>query len=190
VFSKSGIVAVSVLQEPEHFGGSQETFAMLRSSLQLPILFKDFVVTDRQVELANLLGADAVLLIAKALSAPALDRLIETTVEKGMEPVIELHDSADVRKMEALDALDRVDILGLNCRDLRSLELSRTVFEELRGSLPAGKLVIAESGVRAGRDVSSLRGFDGVLVGSALTQADDMMAMAAELVNAGRSVSR
>ena len=190
VFSRSGIAAVSILQEPEHFGGSQETFAVLRSRLQLPILFKDFVVTDQQVELADMLGADAVLLIAKALNARALDRLIEKTVEMGMEPVVELHDSADIRKTEALDALDRVAILGLNCRDLRSLELSRTMFEELRGSLPEGKLVIAESGVRAGRDVSSLRGFDGVLVGSALTHADDMMATAEELVNAGRSVSR
>lgn len=190
VFAESGMAAVSVLQEPEHFGGSQDLFAFFRSRLDLPMLFKDFVVTSQQVELAQKLGADAVLLIAKALSRPSLDMLIEITTEKGMEPLVEIHDASDVGKVESLANLDMVDILGLNCRDLGNLQLSRTVFDELRDSLPAGKLVIAESGVRTGRDMTRLRGFDGALVGSAIMQADDMMSTAKELVGAGRGVRR
>jgi len=186
VFSESGIAAVSVLQEPEHFGGDPETFAFFRSQLKLPMLYKDFVVTDKQVDSASSLGADAVLLIAKALSAAALGRLAKRSHDAGMETVIEFHDREDVRKIESVDGLGRGDILGVNCRDLRTLEVSLEMLRAVRDSLPAGHLVIAESGVRSGQDVSALGDFDGVLVGSALMQADDMRAKAQELVSAGR----
>lgn len=185
-FSRSGMAAVSVLQEPEHFGGSQELFAFFRSRLRLPMLFKDFVATDQQIDLAGALGADAVLLIAKALDEAALNRLLDRIHSKSMEALIELHDQDDVRKLDSVPALSSGDMLGVNCRDLSTLEVSLDTLNRLRGALPKGRLVVAESGVRTGEEVSSLKGFDALLVGSALMQAEDVMAKAQSLVNAGR----
>lgn len=186
VFSGSGIAAVSVLQEPEHFGGSQELFAFFRSRLRLPILFKDFVVTDQQIDLAGALGADAVLLIAKALDAAALDRLLERIHSHDMEALFELHDQEDIRKLDSLRSFGDRDMLGVNCRDLSTLEVSLDTLNGLRSALPEGHRVVAESGVRTGEEVSSLKRFDALLVGSALMRAEDMKAKAEELVSAGR----
>lgn len=189
VFKGSGIAAVSVLQEPEHFGGGQELFAFFRSRLRLPILFKDFVVTDRQVDLAGALGADAVLLIAKALAPSTLDGLLERAHAHDMEALIELHDQDDVDKLPLLRSLQESDMLGVNCRDLSTLEVSLGTLGRLRSAMPNGHLVVAESGVRTAGDVASLKGFDAVLVGTALMQAGDVKAKAEELVGAGRRMA-
>ena len=92
IYGKAGIAAVSVLVEDEFFGGSPELFSLVRERTSLPMLFKDFVVTDEQLGLAGSLGADAVLLIAKVLSDEALDRFIAASIQKGVEPLVELHD--------------------------------------------------------------------------------------------------
>ncbi len=186
VFSNSGIAAVSVLLEPEYFGGGPEMFAFFRSRLHMPMLFKDFVATERQLDMARELGADAVLLIAKALERSALEHLLEVSHAKGLETVVELHDMDDIRKTEAVRSIRSSDVLGINLRDLGTLETSFEGLETIRSAVPGGHPVIAESGVRTSQDILSLGSFDGVLVGSALMQADDMSVAAAELVAAGR----
>jgi len=190
VFSRSGIAALSVLVEPEYFGGSPELFAFFRSRVPMPMLFKDFVATDRQIELAHRLGADAVLLIAKALEPSALEHLIEASHARGLEPLIELHDIDDVHKLESVKGLMPTDVLGINSRDLRTLNVSLDRLKEMRDALPGDNPVIAESGVKSGKDILSLSGFNGVLVGSALMQAEDMSAAVSELVTAGRRGSQ
>ncbi len=189
VFAASGVAAVSVLVEPEHFGGGPDLFALFRRRLGMPMLFKDFVSTSKQIELAHRLGADAVLLIAKALGPAALDRLVQAAHDEGLEAVIELHDADDVRKLRSAKSLRPTDVLGVNSRDLRTLEVSLGRTTALREHLPRGHPTIAESGVRSGEDLASLRGYDGVLVGSALMQAEDMESVAKGLVAAGRGVS-
>jgi indole-3-glycerol phosphate synthase len=187
-YARAGVSAMSVLVEDEFFGGGPELFSAVRERTALPLLFKDFVVTEEQLRMAKAVGADAVLLIAKALREETLDAFIASSLEKGMEPVVELHDYADIKKFMSCPNAGNVRVVGLNSRDLRTLATDKSKLNKLRCRLPSDKLVIAESGVRDGADVRSLRGFDAVLVGSVLMESDDLLGKAEELVNAGRSV--
>ncbi len=189
VYGKAGVSAVSVLAEDEFFGGGPELFSLIRGRTALPMLFKDFVVTEEQLDMGKALGADAVLLIAKALRQETLDGFIGSSVRKGMEPLVELHDLEDIRKLSSCGNAGRVRVVGLNSRDLRSLATDVSGLNALRGHIPPGKLVVAESGVRDGADVRSLKGFDAVLVGSAFMESPDLLRTAEEIVSAGRSVS-
>ena len=189
VYGQAGVSAMSVLVEDEFFGGGSELFSLIREKTSLPMLFKDFIVTDEQLGLARSLGADAVLLIAKVLTAETLDRFVETCIHKGIEPLVELHDLEDVEKLGSCRNADRVRMVGLNSRDLRTLGTDISMLNSLRLRVPSDKLVVAESGVRTTKDLLSLKGFDAVLVGSALMESQDMLSKAEELVSAGRSVS-
>jgi indole-3-glycerol phosphate synthase len=153
------------------------------------MLFKDFVVTEEQLDMAKSLGADAVLLIAKVLRQETLDRFVESSFRKGVEPLVELHDLEDIRKLSSCGNAARVRVVGLNSRDLRTLATDVSGLNALRAHLPPGRLVVAESGVRGGADVRSLKGFDAVLVGSAFMESPDLLTKAEEMVSAGRSVS-
>lgn len=187
-FGQAGVAAVSVLVEDEFFGGSPELFSLIRKRASLPMLFKDFVVTDEQLGMAKALGADAVLLIAKALRMETLDRFIGISVQKGIEPLVELHDIEDIEKLASCANADRVRLVGLNSRDLRTLRTDTSKLSALREKLPTDKLVVAESGVRDASDVRSLKGFDAVLVGTAFMESQDLLSKAEEMVSAGRSV--
>ena len=190
VFGRAGVAAVSVLVEEEFFGGGPELFSLIRSRTRLPMLFKDFVVTEEQLGMAEALGADAVLLIAKALNGPALDRFISSSLQRGIEPLVELHDPEDVEKLASCRNADRVRVVGLNSRDLRTLRTDTSRLGALRGEIPPDKLVVAESGVRGASDVRALKGFDAVLVGTALMESQDLLGKAGELVSAGRGVGQ
>ncbi len=117
-YGQAGVAAMSVLVEDEFFGGSPELFSLIRERTPLPMLFKDFVVTEEQLGMAKALGADAVLLIAKALRTEALDRFIESSIQKGVEPLVELHDAEDIGKLASCKNMGRVRMVGLNSRDL------------------------------------------------------------------------
>ena len=187
-YGRAGISAMSVLVEDEFFGGGSELFSLIRGRTSLPLLFKDFVVADEQLGLAKSIGADAVLLIAKVLRTETLDRFVETCIRNGVEPLVELHDLEDVEKLESCRNADRVRMVGLNSRDLRTLGTDISMLNSLRQRIPSDKLVVAESGVRTAKDLVSFKGFDAVLVGSALMESEDMLRKAEELVSAGRSV--
>jgi anthranilate phosphoribosyltransferase len=189
IYEQTGMAAVSVLVENVFFGGSPELFAQFRASVRSPMLFKDFVVSEKQLELARGLGADAVLLISKALRADALDMFVRRSQELNLEPVVEVHDANDVEKLEAMGSGRFVKVVGVNSRDLTSLRLDLGGMQAVRRRLSRDKLVIAESGIRSGKDLLSLKGFDGVLVGSALMEAEDFAGKARELVAFGRRVA-
>ena len=189
IYERSGLAAVSVLVENVFFGGSPELFAWFRSRVNSPMLFKDFVVSEKQLQLARGLGADAVLLIAKALGTEALDCLVRRSRAMRLEPVVELHDADDVLKLESIDAFHSVNVLGVNSRDLRTLRVDIGGMQALRRRLPRDRLVIAESGVKSGDDLLSLEGFDGALVGSALMEAEDLATKVQELVSCGRRMA-
>jgi indole-3-glycerol phosphate synthase len=189
-YSAAKVAGVSVLVERDFFGGDPELFSILRSRLSLPMLFKDFVATEKQIELAKRLGADAVLLIAKALRPEVLDALIGACLARGMEPLVELHDIVDLEKLSSCGREDSVRLVGINRRNLRTLEVSKGELGELRRLVGVDKIVIAESGVECPRDILALRGFDAVLIGSMFMQAEDLEKTVKEAVSMGRSVRR
>ncbi len=188
-YDSDGIAGVSVLVEPDFFSGSPELFSLFRAKLSAPMLFKDFVVTSRQIDQAASLGADAVLLIAKALRLEALDSLAVECVSRGMEPLVEIHDEQDLEKLLQCDCFDAISLVGINSRDLRTLETNLSGVRALNELMPAGKHVIAESGVRVPADLARLKGFDAALIGSAFMRSDDVGRTVQEMVRASRGVT-
>ena len=187
-YSRAGVAAVSVLAEPEFFGGGPGVFSTMRSRITLPMLYKDFVVSEKQVKLAKALGADAVLLIADVLSTEALDTLTGSVAAKGMEPFVELHDGKDIRKLAACANARSVATVGVNSRDLRTLEIDLARQGTLAEQVPSDYLKVAESGMRSPDDLERLAGFDAVLIGSMFMQAEDLERTVTDTVSVARSV--
>jgi indole-3-glycerol phosphate synthase len=157
---------------------------------RLPMLFKDFVVSQAQLDMAAGLGADAVLLIAQALTADALDDFIKASMERGLEPLVEVHDSSDIEKLARCGTYPQVKMVGINSRDLRTLNVDLAQFERMMQQIGGGKLVVAESGLSTGTDFDRIRGCDAALIGSAFMRAEDLDSKVSELVVAGRGVAR
>jgi anthranilate phosphoribosyltransferase len=172
VYSGTGVACTSVLVEEDFFGGGADLFSRFRAMVSMPMLFKDFVVSERQLLTARTIGADAVLLIAKTLNRNTLDRLVCATLEMGLEPVVEVHDRIDLEKVDSCESTDMIEMIGVNGRDLRTLDVDIERTRKLRELLGKERLVIAESGMRAPEDVGALKGFDGVLIGSMFMQAE------------------
>lgn len=170
-YERGGASVISVLTEQRRFGGSLADLAAVRAAVGIPLLRKDFIVEDYQIWEARAWGADLVLLIVAALDDDSLVDLLATVSEAGMHALVEVHDEAEVARAVALGAR----IIGVNARDLRTLEVDRTTFARLAGGIPQDVVTIAESGVRSADDVRDYvsQGADGVLVGEALVIGDD-----------------
>jgi indole-3-glycerol phosphate synthase len=170
-YAAGGADAVSVLTEPRHFAGSPEDLLAVRAAVDLPVLRKDFVTTPYQVWESRAWGADAVLLIVAALDRAALVRLLEETAAAGMDALVEVHTRAEAAAAAAAGAA----LVGVNARDLATLELDPGRFAAVREALPAGAVLVAESGIRTRADVlaAAAAGADAVLVGEHLVRADD-----------------
>jgi indole-3-glycerol phosphate synthase len=182
-YESGGASIISVLTERRRFGGSLADLAAVRAAVDIPVLRKDFVVSSYQVWEARAHGADAVLLIVAALEQEALVSLVERVHSLGMTALVEVHDPDEVPR--AVDAGARV--IGVNCRDLRTLEVDRAVFAQVAPLVPAGIVKIAESGVRGPHDVLDFAraGADAVLVGESLVTGRDPRSAVADLVAAG-----
>ena len=163
--------AVSVLTESTHFGGSLDHLFAVRQAVDLPLLRKDFVVDSYQLTEARAYGADAVLLIAAALDPAHLHDLLGAAKALGLGVLVEVHDAAE---LEALD-LDRIDVLGINSRDLKTMEVDLGLAEALFAGLPERIVRVAESGIRSADATARLRdaGADAFLVGSHFMKAPD-----------------
>ncbi len=184
VYEEGGAAMVSVLTEERRFKGSLADLDAVRAAVDIPILRKDFVVTPYQIHEARAHGADAVLLIVAALDQPALISLIERTHSLGMTPLVEAHS-----RLEALRALEAgAELIGVNSRNLKTLEVDRQTVDEVLDIIPAGVVAVAESGVRGSRDVLdyALAGADAVLVGEALVKAGDPLEQIRDMVSAGQ----
>jgi indole-3-glycerol phosphate synthase len=170
-YASAGAAAISVLTEPTFFDGSPEHLAAVRGAVSLPLLRKDFIVSEYQLHEAASLGADAVLLIVGAVPDGELRRLHHVALSLGLAALVEVHDQAELRR--ALDADAR--IVGVNSRNLRTLQVDLQVGERLAAEIPKAVVAVAESGIRTSADVrrlSALR-YDAFLVGERLiTQAD------------------
>jgi indole-3-glycerol phosphate synthase len=182
-YEKGGAAVISVLTEERRFHGSLADLDAVRARVDIPVLRKDFIVTPYQVWEARAHGADLVLLIVAALEQTVLESLVERVHSLGMTALVEVHDTEEVSR--AADAGARV--IGVNARDLRSLEVDRTTFARVAPAIPSHIVKIAESGVRGPHDVMDYAraGADAVLVGEALVTDDAPRDSVADLVAAG-----
>jgi indole-3-glycerol phosphate synthase len=177
-YQEGGAAAISVLTERRRFGGGLDDLDAVRAAVALPVLRKDFVVDPYQVWETRAHGADLLLLIVAALEQPLLADLLTLATEIGLTVLVEVRDEAEAGR--ALEAGARV--IGVNARDLRTLEVDRSTFARVVPHLPADVVCVAESGVRGAGDVAEYGrlGADAVLVGEALvTRGDPASAVAA-----------
>jgi indole-3-glycerol phosphate synthase len=182
-YQAGGARMISVLTEERRFGGSLEDLDIVRAAVQVPVLRKDFVVGSYQVHEARAHGADVVLLIVAALEQNVLIGLRERIESLGMTALVEVHTSDEASR--ALDAGARV--IGVNARNLKTLEVDRSAFEQIAPGLPSDVVKIAESGVRGPLDLIeyAAAGADAVLVGEGLVTNANPRQAVADLVTAG-----
>jgi indole-3-glycerol phosphate synthase / phosphoribosylanthranilate isomerase len=161
--------AISVLTDSPYFGGSLDDLRAVRREFGGPILAKDFIVDPRQVAEARLHGADAVLVILSVLGDDEAAGVMAEARRLGMDVLVEAHDAAEVRRALMLGA----EIVGINNRDLKTLDVDLAVTERLARLVPSGTLVVSESGIASRADVERLAPHaDAFLVGSSLMKAE------------------
>ena len=182
-YESGGARVISVLTEERRFSGSFADLDAVRARVDVPVLCKDFIVSSYQVHEARSHGADMVLLIVAALEQNALVGLVERIESLGMTPLVEVHDETEADR--ALEAGAKV--IGVNARNLHTLEIDRTIFGRIAPGLPNDVLRVAESGVRGPADLLTYAGWgaDAVLTGESLVTSGDPQAAVRSLVAAG-----
>lgn len=182
-YADGGARAISVLTERRRFDGSLDDLAAVREAVDIPVLRKDFVISPYQVHEARAYGADLVLLIVAALEQPVLHGLLERVESLGMTALVEVHTEAEADRALAAGAT----VIGVNARNLKTLEVDRDVFARIAPGLPTDVVAVAESGVRGPADLLAYAGAgaDAVLVGEGLVTSGDPRVAVAELVTAG-----
>ncbi len=182
-YEAGGAHIISVLTEQRRFDGSLDDLAAVRSAVDIPVLRKDFIVSSYQLWEARAYGADLALLIVAALEQEALVSLIERARSLGLTPLVEVHDEEEVAR--AVDA--GATVIGVNVRNLKTLEVDRETFARVAPSIPTSCVRIAESGVRGPHDLIAYAhaGADAVLVGESLVTGGDPRTAVHDLVAAG-----
>lgn len=182
-YAAAGAAAISVLTEPSFFDGDLAHLSAVRAAVDLPLLRKDFVVTEYQIAEARAYGADGVLLIAAALALPDLARLHAYAEDLGLLPLVEIHDLTELDTAEAAGAR----VIGVNARDLRTLAVDTERLAEAIRMIPENVIAVAESGLRTTADLRRWRevGYDAFLVGERLMTAPDPGTALADLVRSG-----
>ncbi len=178
-YERGGAAALSILTEEGSFGGSLEDLRAAREACDLPILRKDFLIDPYQLYEAAVHGADAVLLIVRALGDDELRSIHDEARGLDLDCLVEVHDSAELERALQFDA----DVIGINNRDLDSGVVDTRTTYELMPDVPAGKTVVAESGITGGDELEELEriGVDAVLIGEALMRSSDPEALTREL---------
>jgi indole-3-glycerol phosphate synthase len=183
-YQRGGASALSVLTDEKFFCGSQEDLMAARRASELPVLRKDFTVSPHDVYDARVMGADAVLIIAAALSETELSSLTRLAVSIGLDALVEVHDEEEAERAVEAGAT----LIGVNQRDLETFQVDTARAERVAKVLPASVTRVAESGIENREDVLRLAGagFDAILVGEALvTSPDPEAAVRALLSRAG-----
>jgi indole-3-glycerol phosphate synthase len=182
-YADAGARVISVLTEQRRFGGSLADLDAVRAAVDIPLLRKDFIVSPYQVHEARLHGADMILLIVAALEQNALEALLDRVESLGMTALVEVHTAEEADR--ALEAGAKV--MGVNARNLHTLDVDREVFGKIAPGLPFEVLKIAESGVRGPADLMAYAGYgaDAVLVGEGLVASPDPKMAVQQLVTAG-----
>lgn len=182
-YQEAGAAVVSVLTEQRRFGGSLADLDAVRSRIEIPVLRKDFMVDEYQFLEARAHGADIVLLIVAALSKSQLKDFYDLATELGMASLVEVHTQSELES--AMDISPR--IVGVNSRNLKTLEVSASVFEELIPAIPSTVIRVAESGISTRADVAQAQkaGATAILVGESLVKSGDPISAMRELLGHG-----
>ncbi len=168
-YVEGGARAISVLVDAKFFGGSWDDLSAVARSVEVPVLCKEFIIDARQVHHARRAGADACLLIVAALDDARLGRLMRETASLGMDALVEVHNEADLERAIGMDA----EIIGINNRDLTTLEIDLGTVERLEPMIPSDCAIVAESGYQTADDLSRLPDtVNALLVGTALVRSD------------------
>jgi indole-3-glycerol phosphate synthase len=170
-YERGGASAISVLTEPAHFGGSYADLESTRARVRIPLLCKDFNIDEVQLVQARASGASAALLIARALAPDRLAAMMEAASRLELETLVEVRTEAELALALELGAR----VIGINSRDLETLEIDAAVPERLLRTIPSGVIAIAESGIATREDVEARArwGADAVLVGSVLSASEN-----------------
>jgi len=173
-YERGGASCLSVLTDEQHFGGSVADLQAAHAACSLPVLRKDFTVSERDVLDTRIMGADCVLLIAAALDKNELHSFHELAIAVGLDVLVEIHDEAELEMALQIEAT----IVGVNQRDLVTFQVDHDRAVRMAAAIPAHVVRVAESGVRDADDAISLRraGYDAVLVGESLVTSDDPVA--------------
>lgn len=171
LYESLGAACVSVLTDKDFFGGSFKDLRLVAKKVNIPVLCKDFIISEKQIDMAYAMGADAILLMATSLSKEDYERLYSYAKGKGLQALVEIH---EVEELEVVKDM-KPDVLGINSRNLKTLKINLEKGAEIIKSLPEYDVKIAESGMKAESDVRlmSEAGAVGFLVGSSLMGADD-----------------
>jgi indole-3-glycerol phosphate synthase len=179
-YEKNKAAAISVLTDQKFFGGKDEDIGAVRRAVRVPILRKEFIVDEYQIYESRFLGADAILLIASLLPEKQLSSFLTLAQELGLACLVEVHTSEDVEK--ALNI--QTQIVGINNRNLSTLEVDMTASFRLRSLIPPGIIAVSESGIMTRGNVIRLQeaGFDAALIGETLMNAPDIAGKLRELL--------
>lgn len=180
-YEGAGAAAISVLTDGPFFKGSLEDLVQVATAVKIPVLRKDFIIDPLQILEARAAGADAILLIVAAHTDPDLLSLAKSAQELNLDVLCEVHDAEELKR--AIDL--GFEVIGVNSRDLKTLEVHPSRHEELIAGMPANVIRVAESGIRTALDVQRLlkSGFDAFLVGEALMRQPDPAAALALLMD-------
>ncbi len=184
-YEAAGAAAISVLTNQEFFGGTLDDLRAVRGVVEIPLLRKEFVIDPYQLHEARAAGADAVLLIAAVHPPDVLLALHTVAREIGLDVLVEVHDDHELEGALRCEGA----ILGVNNRDLRTFETDLATCERLSKSVPAGRILVGESGLRDGADLVRLQesGIQAFLVGEAFMKAEDPGAALTEMIGGART---
>jgi indole-3-glycerol phosphate synthase len=183
-YEKAGAAAISVLTDEDFFQGRLEDLIDVSASVTIPVLRKDFILDDFQIVEARAAGADAILLIVAAHTDASLRGFQAEARRMGLDVLCEVHDEEELKRAIDLGC----DVIGVNCRNLKTLEVDLTLHEKLAGSMPENAVRVAESGIGTPEDVRRLlgAGYDAFLIGEALMRHADPAVSLSLLLQAGR----
>ncbi|MBY0355132.1 MAG: indole-3-glycerol phosphate synthase TrpC [Rickettsiales bacterium] len=188
-YENAGAACVSVLTDTPYFQGTDADFIAARAAIRLPMIRKDFMVDPYQVAEARAMGADCILLIVAALSRTQAQEIEAAAIEFGIDVLIETHDQPEVEV--ALSHLQS-RLIGVNNRNLRSMQVSLSTTEALAPMIPPDYLVVCESGIHADKDIARVRcsGVHCFLIGESLMRQPDVERATRELISAANHESR
>jgi len=181
IYQESGVQAISVLTEEDYFLGNISFLSDVKNATTIPILRKDFILEPYQVYESRVFGADAILLIADLLTQENISEMVETASNLGMDCLVEVHNEKELKKVLKLK---EVQLIGINNRDLHTLEVDSKTTEKLFTLVPKGKPVVVESGIKSRQDVTFLKilGVSAVLIGSAFMESADIQPKVEEIM--------